>query len=237
MCIGVGLFANDIPASNVSSVLADNNNQIGTIYCSSGSQTNGIGQWFAPSGAEITQNGGGSFTVVRGGGNFPSYVGLQLRAGRSFSVFDEGVYSCIIPDENGIRQTIHVGLYSRGYYGEYSMRLFADHIMHIVNLIVVTPTAEVTSTTDPMFTLKCTTSGAPAIVSWSYSNTLRTYTNDGGHQLSQSLINGATSTFESRLAFTSHPFPSDTGERVCMATATYISANSSEMNTSTAVGK
>ena len=115
LCIGVGLFVNDNPASNISAVLADGNNQIGTVYCSSGSQTNGIGQWFAPNGAEITQNSGGSFTVVRGGGNFPSYIGLQLKTGRSFSVLDEGVYTCVIPDENGVRQTLHVGLYSRGY--------------------------------------------------------------------------------------------------------------------------
>jgi hypothetical protein len=63
------------------------------------------------------------------------------------------------------------------------------------------------------------------------------YTSDGEHQLSQSLLNGVASTFESRLAFLSHPYPSDTGERVCIATATYISANSSETNSSTAVGK
>ena len=88
-----------------------------------------------------------------------------------------------------------------------------------------------------MFTLKCTTTGAPAIVSWSYSGTSRMYTNDGRHQLSQSLLNGVTSTFESRLVFLSHPYPSDTGEHVCIATATYISANSSETNPSVAVGK
>ena len=92
-------------------------NQLGTIYCSSGSQTSGIGQWFAPNGAEITQNSGNSFNVVRGGGNFPSYVGLQLKTGQSFSTSDEGVYTCIIPDETGILQTLHVGLYRYGYYG------------------------------------------------------------------------------------------------------------------------
>ena len=115
--LGVGIFANDNPASNVSTVIADTNNQIGTLYCSSGSQTNGIGQWFAPNGVEITQNSGGSFTMVRGGGNFPSYVGLELKAGRSLSMFDEGVYTCVIPDESGIQQTLHVGLYRHGYYG------------------------------------------------------------------------------------------------------------------------
>ena len=110
------MFANDNPASNISAVLADGNNQIGTIYCSSGSQANGIGRWFAPNGVEITQSSGGSLTVVRGGGNFPSYVGLQLKTGRSFSVLEEGVYTCVIPDENGVQQTLYVGLYSQGYY-------------------------------------------------------------------------------------------------------------------------
>ena len=104
-------------------MLADASNQIGTIYCSSGSQTSGIGRWYAPNGAEITQNSGSSFTVVRGGGNFPSFVGLQLKTGRSFSVFGEGVYTCVIPDETGIQQTLHVGLYRRGYYGTYKLEV------------------------------------------------------------------------------------------------------------------
>lgn len=108
-------------------------------------------------------------------------------------------------------------------------------MMHIVTAVI--PTGAITSTTDPIFTLKCTTTGVPAAVTWTYSSTSRMYTNDGGHQLSQSLLNGVASTFESRLAFLSHPYPSDTGERVCIATATYISANSSETNSSTAVGK
>ena len=118
----------------------------------------------------------------------------------------------------------------------YVIRAYTLCVMHII-VIAVTPTGEITSTTDPMFTLKCTTTGAPAVVTWTYSGTSRMYTNDGGHRLSQSLLNGVASSFESRLAFLSHPYPSDTGERVCIATATYVSANSSETNPSTAVGK
>ena len=56
--------------------------------------------------------------MVRGGGNYPSYVGLQLRAGWSLSTSNEGVYTCLIPDENGIQQTLHIGIYHYGYYGE-----------------------------------------------------------------------------------------------------------------------
>ncbi len=116
--IGVGIFANNNPVSNNSVLLADRNNQIGTVYCSSGSQQSTIGQWLAPNGAVIPQSGG-SLSVVRGGGNFPAYIGLQLQANQSLSVLDEGTYTCIIPDENGLQRALHVGLYRYGFYGNH----------------------------------------------------------------------------------------------------------------------
>lgn len=115
---GVGVFANDNMASNNSILLADRNNQIGTVYCSSGNRSNGIGQWFAPNGAALPQSGS-TLSVVRGGGSYPSYVGLQLRANQSLTVSDEGIYTCVIPDENGIQKTVHVGLYRFGYNGSF----------------------------------------------------------------------------------------------------------------------
>ena len=106
-----------------------------------------------------------------------------------------------------------------------------------VNSIAATPTGRISSTTDPTFTLKCNTAGAPAEISWSSSDRQTMYTSDGEHRLSQSLLNGATANFESSLVFTSPPYRSDTGERVCIATVTFVSVNSLETNTSTAVGK
>lgn len=130
--IGVGIFANNNPVLNNTAVLADNNNQTGVIYCNSGSKIAGIGQWFSPSGVEITQGSGGTFTAVRGGGNIPSFIGLQLRAGRSFSASDEGIYMCLIPDENGIQQVLQIGLYLRGYIGEYlRMPTWAKNIRNL----------------------------------------------------------------------------------------------------------
>ena len=104
-------------------------------------------------------------------------------------------------------------------------------------LIAVTPIVEVSSTTEPTFTLKCNTNGAPAVVSWSYSNGLRMYANDDTHRLSRMLLNGTTSNFESSLVFISDSYQSDTSEHLCIATVTYVSANNSETNMSTAVGK
>lgn len=101
----------------------------------------------------------------------------------------------------------------------------------------MTPTTRVTSSTDPLLTFKCTSDGAPTAITWSYSNHLRIYTDDGEHRVVQSLSNGETSTYKSSLTFTSHPYPNDTGERVCIATAKFVSANSSETNTSTRIGK
>ena len=60
-----------------------------------------------------------SLSVVHGGGNSPAYIGLQLRANQSLLASDEGTYTCIIPDENGIQRTLHVGIYRYGYYGRY----------------------------------------------------------------------------------------------------------------------
>ena len=117
--IGVGIFANNKPVLNNTAVLADNNNQTGVIYCNSGSKVANIGQWFSPSGVEITQNSGGTFTIVRGGGIIPSFIGLQLKAGRSLSTSDEGIYTCLIPNENGVQQVLQIGLYLNGYIGEY----------------------------------------------------------------------------------------------------------------------
>ena len=116
--VGAGIFANDNPVSNNSVVLADRNNEIGTIYCSSGSRSSGIGQWYAPNGVAITESST-LFSVVRGGGDFPAFVGLQLRANQSLTQFFEGVYTCIIPDENGISRSLHIGIFRYGFRGMY----------------------------------------------------------------------------------------------------------------------
>ena len=99
------------------------------------------------------------------------------------------------------------------------------------------PTVDVTSTANPLVVLKCTTIGAPAVISWRHSGASRLYNNDENHQIIQSLVNGVTSTFESRLTFIRNPYSIDTGEHVCIATSTYVSTNSSETNTTTAIGK
>ena len=233
--IGVGIFANDNPASNNSVLLADRNNQIGTISCSSGSRSSGIGQWLAPNGAVVPQSGS-LLSIVHGGGSYPAYVGLQLRANQSLSASEEGIYTCVIPDVTGIQRTLHVGIYRYGYNGN----AFFFNVMLCVTLcynFVAVPAISITSTTNPMLVLRCTAMGAPGVITWAYSGSSQMYTNDGGHQIVQSLLNGVTSTLESRLTFTQNPYSRDTGSRVCVVTSTYISTNSTQTNTSTKMSK
>lgn len=176
--------------------------------------------------------------MVHGGGHFPAYVGLQLRANRSLSLFDEGIYTCIIPDENGVQRTLHTGIYRHGFLGKCTV-IIHSHVVQCVfhsTLYVVAPTVEVTSTASPMLVLKCTSTGAPGVINWAYLGSSRTYITDGEHQIVHTLLNGVTATFESRLTFLRHPYSIDTGERICIVTSTYVSTNSSETNTSTTVG-
>lgn len=109
--------------------------------------------------------------------------------------------------------------------------LFNDH-----HCIVANPTVIVTSSATPLLVLECTAIGGPAVITWGRSSSSRVYVNDENHRIDQSLLNRATSTFKSRLTFIRHPYLVDSGERVCTATSTYVSTNSSETNTSVAIG-
>ena len=94
------------------------NNELGTLYCSSGSRIPNIGHWFTPDRSDITESSDTPFTVVRAGGNFPSYVALQLKESNTINERHQGVYTCVIKDESGIQQTLYVGLYHHGFYGK-----------------------------------------------------------------------------------------------------------------------
>ena len=113
------MYASDIPVQNNSAILADTEGHIGTVYCTSGLHASGIGEWFAPDGVKVSGSGDSSFTVFRGGGNFPSFIALQLKTNKLLKTSDEGIYECIIPDENNRTETLYAGLYNHDHYGNF----------------------------------------------------------------------------------------------------------------------
>ena len=115
---GVGLWGASQPISNNSALIADSAGQIGTIYCHSASEQPHIGHWTSPAGNDITFNSTDAFDVGLQNGSFIySYTTLAIKNGFSLSGANQGVYSCQIPDENRIQNTLHIGIYPHEYAG------------------------------------------------------------------------------------------------------------------------
>ena len=115
---GAGLWGTSQPISNNSALIADSAGQIGIIYCHSASEQPHIGRWISPDGNNITFTSTDAFDVGLQSGSFIySYTTLAIKNRYSLSGANQGVYSCQIPDENGIQNTLHIGLYPREYAG------------------------------------------------------------------------------------------------------------------------
>ncbi|CAI8007187.1 Tyrosine-protein kinase receptor UFO, partial [Geodia barretti] len=104
---------------NNSGIEANSAHQLGTVYCHSGSNQSNIGRWISPNGEEIPSGGNDMFQIDFYNSTFRSYTSLTLKEGVQFSSEAEGMYSCIIPDENGEEQIRHFGLYDYGYTSDY----------------------------------------------------------------------------------------------------------------------
>ena len=117
---GVGLFGDSEPLRNNSALMSLLIDQIGVIHCHTASRAalEGTAQWQSPSGTDITRDLTDDFQIQVFSGLFPSFTSLELGFGLSLSVADQGVYSCTLPDENGVQQTLYIGLYREDYDSE-----------------------------------------------------------------------------------------------------------------------
>ena len=77
------------------------------LKCISASGFADVGQFVSPNGNDLTND---SVMVTAGGVTDPGFVSLQLA---SYTRSNPGVYTCVIPDENGVLQHLHVGIYGR----------------------------------------------------------------------------------------------------------------------------
>ena len=83
------------------------------LQCVSASATVRMVQFVAPNGTDISND---SSTVTFGDANDPGFLSVQLTS--SSINAHQGVYTCIIPDEDGVVQYLHVGI----YYGRLNSR-------------------------------------------------------------------------------------------------------------------
>lgn len=113
--LGVKVYLFDDDTSGIipnnSIILTNNFGQVPRFQVISGSLIPNIGQWIAPSGQDITRSVNDLFDIVFGGQNDPGYLEISLHSGRILSIRDQGVYTCLIPDETGTNTSVYVGIY------------------------------------------------------------------------------------------------------------------------------
>lgn len=95
--------------------MTDNFGQIRDLQCISESRTPDVGRWIAPNGQDITYSNVDPFEIIIGGESDPGYLEIKLDAGRSLRFTDQGIYTCLIPDESGVNMALHVGIYLPAY--------------------------------------------------------------------------------------------------------------------------
>ena len=98
----------------------DDRNGDGTndaLWCQSANNGSNTGLWYYPNGTQVPL-----FTGNFGHSNGPIFskrLTGQIALARNFGIIGyEGLYTCIIPDENGVNQTLVVGIYRNYAYNQ-----------------------------------------------------------------------------------------------------------------------
>ena len=93
--------------------MASNGFLPGSFFCVSGRRQAGIGRWISPRGDDYTLPGIHPYDVTVGGQNNPGVVEVSVHGsnGRFPAGRWNGIYLCVIPDESGAEQILHLGIY------------------------------------------------------------------------------------------------------------------------------
>lgn len=107
------LFDDSNPGTipNNSILLTNNFGQIPRLQCISGSTLPDVGQWISPSAEDVALEASSPFDIIAGGEDNPGYLNISLHSGHGLTFHDQGVYTCLIPDETGMNTSFSVGIY------------------------------------------------------------------------------------------------------------------------------
>ena len=82
------------------------------LWCQSANNGSSIGLWYYPNGTQVPVFTENSQIVI-----FSKKFKGQIALARKKGIRDyQGLYTCIIPDENGVNQTLVVGIYTNHAY-------------------------------------------------------------------------------------------------------------------------
>ena len=99
----------------------NNDSIVDTLWCQSANNGSNIGLWYYPNGTQVPLfNGTLNINNINDSAQSPLFSKRftgQIVLARNENLMDyEGLYTCIIPDENGVNQTLVVGVYSNNGY-------------------------------------------------------------------------------------------------------------------------
>ncbi len=96
------------------SILETNSDgRLSQLLCLSGSNLTVVGEWISPEGVDLAAVQNDPFDVIFGDSNSPGQLLVETPATNPpIMTSHEGVYTCIIPDEEDENQYLHVGIYT-----------------------------------------------------------------------------------------------------------------------------
>ena len=109
-----GPSSRDNPSVNTNDHVLLSDGQNDGLWCQSAFNQTMIGTWYLPNRSPVP-TAADATPVQSYNVNITGQVGL-LRDGGINQVGYQGLYTCIIPNENGINQTLYVAAYGNGEY-------------------------------------------------------------------------------------------------------------------------
>lgn len=108
---GVGFFISGLGNIPNNSILeTDSGGRISPLLCLSGSNMSTVGEWLSPEGRNLAAVPNDPFDIMFGGN--PGQLLIETPTSNPpIMTSHEGVYTCVIPDENGDSQDLHIGIY------------------------------------------------------------------------------------------------------------------------------
>lgn len=111
--VGAGLFVNGIGTMYNNSILeVSSEGRIPQLYCLSGFNATVEGDWISPGGTDLVAVVNDPFDVIIEGSEDPGQLLIETQLSNPhITSEDEGVYTCVIPNEDGDSEYLHIGLY------------------------------------------------------------------------------------------------------------------------------
>ena len=109
------------------------------LYCVSNSSQSGVGTITASNGDMFNTGINGIWRVFNPG-NRPGFLRLQNRIPSGGPILlttsDQGIYTCIIPDDEGNDIILNVGLYPNDFNGKYNLIIHSRHFLTLSFLLL-----------------------------------------------------------------------------------------------------